>query len=115
MAQDVGRDLLDVLGERVVTAAHERERTAGQDHVDRRARARTEDDEALQLAEPDLRDAPRGVGELHRVLDQGRVDEDGVGRPLQRGQLRRRRARAPPPRARPVMRSTITNSSVGVG
>ena len=73
--------------QRVLAAPHERQRTAGEDQVDRGAWARAEGDEARQVAEPDRADVASGVGELHRVLDQRRVDEDRVGRPLQPDQL----------------------------
>ena len=88
VAQDVGGDLAEVLRQRVLAAAHERERPAGEDHVDRRARAGAEGDVAREVAEPDRGDVARGVGELHRVLDQRRIDEHRVGRALQPGELR---------------------------
>ena len=87
VAQDVVGDLLDVLRQRILTTAHERERAAGEDHVDRRARAGAERDETRQLPEPDRGDVARGVGELHRVLDERGIDEHRVGRPLQPDQL----------------------------
>ena len=114
VAEDVVGDLLEVLRQCVPAAPHERQRAAGEDHVDRRARAGAEGDEARQLAEPDGRDVARGVGEPDRVLDQGGIDEHRVRGPLQPGQLLG--VERPPRRSSAaVMRSTMTNSSVGVG
>ena len=87
MPQHVVGDLAQVLRERVLAAADECQRPAGEDEVDRRARAGAVGDEAGEVAEPDGGDVARRVRELDRVLDQRRVDEDGVGRLLQPGEL----------------------------
>ena len=115
VAQDVEGDLVEVLRQRVLAAAHERERPAGEDQVDRGARAGAEGDEAREVAEPDRGDVAGRVGELHRVLDQRRVDEHRVGRPLQPGAGCSASIARPAGSSAAVIRSTITNSSVGVG
>ena len=115
VAQHVVGDLAQVLRERVLAAADECQRPPGEDQVDRRARAGAVGDEAREVAEPDRGDVARRVRELDRVLDQRRVDEDAVGRPLQRDELVGVHRLPGAVRAPPSCRSTMTNSSVGVG
>src|SRR2546421_7430417 len=55
VTQHVVDEIEDVLREDVRAAAHERERAAGEDEVDRRARARAVGDVLLDLRQPVLR------------------------------------------------------------
>ena len=76
----------DVGGQRVVAAAQEGERLAAEDQVDRRARAGAEGHVPGQVGQPDRgRVAGRG-GQPDGVLDDLRVDVDGVGRALEPAQ-----------------------------
>ena len=76
VAENVRGELADVLGKGVFAPADERERPAGEDQVDRGARAGAERDEPRELAEPDRADVAGRGRELDGVLDQRRVDED---------------------------------------
>ena len=111
VAQHVERQVEDVLGQRVVAAAHERERARREDEVDRRARAGAEGDVAPRSASPCAAGIARRRRQPDGVLDQRRVDEDLVGLALQREQPVGRQRPAATVGTSPVIRSTITNSS----
>ena len=113
VAQDVERHVEHVLGQRVVAAADEGQRPGREDQVDRRARARAERDVALELGQAVRLGRPRGRRQPDGVLDQRRVDVDAVGRLLHREQAVGRQHLLDGRAARPVIRSTMTNSSVG--
>ncbi len=78
VAQHVGGEVGDVLGERVAAAAQQRERLGGLDQADRPARARAVLDQRLELVQPVARRVARGVGERDGVADHVAVDEHAL-------------------------------------
>ena len=80
VAQDVGGEVGDVLGDHVVAAAQHRERLGGLDGADRPARAGAELDQALELMQAVLAGVARGVAERDGVGDHVTVDEHARGR-----------------------------------
>ena len=90
MPESVHRERLEILGEHVVAAAHEGQRSRCLDEADRAARARAEGDVARQLGQAVACGLARGDRDLDRVADQGRVDVDVEDGPLQRLQVLQR-------------------------
>ena len=115
VAHHVERHVEHVLRQRVVAAAHEGQRPRGQDQVDRRARAGAERDVALQLLQAVLlrRRAWRSPGARRTRSAPGRRRRWSAGRCSSSScSVVSTFCTA---RDVPVIRSTITNSSVGAG
>ena len=114
MAEDVGGDVEDVLGQHVRAAPHEGQRPAGGDEAERGPGAGAVGDERGEVGQAVLGRRPGGQHEPHGVVEDAVVDEHRVGRLLQR-------LRAPGSKTRSAvggstpMRRTISTSSQPVG
>ncbi len=99
VAQDVGRQLLDVLGDHVAAAAHQGQRLGGAGQVERGARRGAERDQVGEIAEAG---GPRVARGRHQV-------EDVACGSWRRGRRRRR------PRAASTRRSmsSVARASLG--
>jgi hypothetical protein len=85
--QHVGHQVGHVLGQRVAAPAQEGEGARAFDQVDGRARAGAEGDVARLVGQAVPRRLARGRHQLHRVLDQRRVDVQLAALALQHGEL----------------------------
>ena len=92
VAQDVGREVADVVAGDVAAAAQQRQHARRLDEPDRAARARAELDQRRELAQAVLGRVAGRVGERDRVADHLAVDEHRPRPP-------RRSARGPRARA----------------
>ena len=116
VAQHVAADVVDVLRQQVPTAAQQRERAAGREQGERRARAGAVRDERRELGEAGRGRLAGREHEAHRVVEHRVVDEDLVGRGLQRGAAASGvRSRSRPTAGRTLMRRAISASSPRVG
>ena len=92
MAQDVGRQVADVVAQRMAPAAQQRESARRLDHPDRAAWARPVLDELAQVAQAVALGVARAVDELDRIRDDLAVDEDVRRRALEAHELGHRHA-----------------------
>src|SRR6059036_3094991 len=76
VAQNVEREVLNVLASDVASAAEVGERAAGEDEVDGRARAGAVADVLRHVADAVLRGVARRGREPNDVLHERRIDED---------------------------------------
>ncbi len=93
VAEDVGGDVEDVLGQHVVPAPQQRQGPAGGDQAEAGPGAGAVGDEGLDVGQPVAVGLPGGQHQVDGVVDDAAVDVDLVGRllELQRG----RRGRGP--------------------
>ncbi len=87
MAQDVESESPHVLGHGVVSPVQDGERLCCQDHVDRRARARSEAEVRRGIGETNGAEVPRCAGDGDGILDQRGIDVDRQRLILERAQL----------------------------
>ncbi len=87
VAQDVGGDVVDVLGQGVVAAPQQREGAGGGDQAEAGAGAGPEGQQLLELGQLELGGVAGGQHQAHGVLDHAVVDVDLVGQVLQRQQV----------------------------
>ena len=87
VAQRVLDELLQVLDEHVLAAAHDGEPAGRVDERDRAARACAERDEARQIRQPELVRATRRGRELERIADEPRIDVDPAHDLLDRAEV----------------------------
>ncbi|CAB4920261.1 unannotated protein [freshwater metagenome] len=79
VSHDVGRDIEDVLGQRVGAAPQQRECPTGANETKRRARARAEADQLAQVVHAEGGRFAGGENQIHRVVDDPSVDVHRIG------------------------------------
>ena len=115
VAQHVGREVGDVLGDRVAAAAQQRERLRRLDQADRAARARAVLDQRREVVQAVAVGTARGVGERDRVADHVAVDEHARAAAAVALEVVDARGARAPAAAPPIARPTTAASSPTVG
>lgn len=83
MSQDVEGEVAGILGQRIVATAQEGQGPCREHHIDGRARASAEGDQAPEIRQAEQPRLAGGAGDPNGILNDSRVDIDRIGSLLQ--------------------------------